>query len=98
MKRLLAVTLIGLAAVASGCGSTSCQDACNAAVACANKFTPGQTDITGTNCVNACNASTCSTKQNAIDCINGASCNGTAQQWADAVNACVAANPGCFTP
>jgi hypothetical protein len=98
MKRFWGVLLAAVGVLSNGgCGSNSCQDACNAVVACTNKFAPGQTAVTGQGCTNSCNASTCSTKQTLIDCLHGASCNGTGVEYASAVNACVSANPGCFT-
>jgi hypothetical protein len=99
MNRLCAVALATFALLAGvGCGSTSCSDACNTLVTCLDKFTPGQTEVTTTNCDNSCNSATCSNKQHLIDCIHGASCNGTAAEYTGALLSCQTQNPGCFTP
>ncbi len=92
MRRVfLAVSAVALL---SACGSgKSCSDACNAVYNCAVSqgigASLGPTFVS--TCVQACNATTCSNKQQVIDCVAGAKCDATLSNY-------LACDPGqtCF--
>jgi hypothetical protein len=68
---------LSMAACGGSGSSNSCTDACNHAISCAtqqNITAPSPYD-NDQDCIAACNAGNCTTKQNAIDCVVELSCN-----------------------
>ncbi len=93
MRRIVVLLALGVGAAVGGCGSTSCNDACQSLVGCLNRLNPITNQLDVPTCTAQCQAGTCANKQIFIDCVNGAQCT-TADAYDTALSNCQA-QTGC---